>query len=1056
MRKIILYIFLLLPCICLAQATDKRGVHITEASLASEGTTYAVVIGISKYKDVTQLKFADRDAKIFSDFLINRNGMALDSNNVKVFLNEKATLNNIGNALSDIITKNLKKGDRIIFFFAGHGDYDANILKDQALLLLYGAPKQNYFQNIFSGDFISTADLNSRFIEPLSSKGCEVTLIIDACHATGMNKNLSGGAEGGKITMMALENMTSPVKIYSCKANQYSLESEQWGGGRGLFSYVLMEGLYGMADLDNNKKISLRELRRYLEDNVAGMAAPNKQDPIIKIENDDATLVSVHDSLLALYKTEKGKSLMFLSKADTKGGDDPFLNTMDSLQKKIYTQCDSLIEAKKLDAAYQVFLIFTKKDSTSDASLQLKRNLSASLQEKAAIVLTPMLQDVSKFNSSMRYVAQAKKDLEKAASLLGKTHFLYKNLQARILFLNALYINLNGENDKARDALADLEQSVILEPNAPYTYYYLGYFYNMDNNLEKARTNYEKYLNLIPNSGWAYDNLGIVYKDLKNYDKAIFNYKKGIEMDSVDAMAYCNLGMLYEYLNKDEEAKQVYTKAIELVPDNTTAYVSLGLIYKGLKKYEESIKYFKKEIEAYPFSSIGYTDIGISYRLTNKYDSAIKSYLKAIELDSTDAYSYNNMGNVYIDLKKYAEALQYYKKAIHIKPDYPVCLNNMGIVYNKLKYYDSAIIYYQKAVEADSLYPNPHINLSNTYSTLKNFTEALKSGKKYLEFDPGNASAWFNTGLIYDNMENYDTAIINYLNAVKLDPKYESAYFNLGIIYNRQKKYGDAISSYKKAIESDSANAAPAYNNLGRIHYLLENYEEAGINYRKSVALDSAYAKGWFNLGDMFYKVKKYDESTNAYRKAVQFDTSFTSAVYSIAVNYHLLEKYDEALIYYQKYNQLKPGLSYVLKAIGDVYYNHFKNYDSSIYYFSKSYELKSDDKNIIEQLAYSFLRLGKTTDAVEMFKKEINLFPDDAWGYYNIACVFSLGNKTADALEYFKMALDKKMNELSHWETDSDLNNIRTLPEFKILLKKYFSAEELTKRPDMFVIIKK
>ena len=141
MRKVIFYFFGLLPFISAAQVINTRGTVITADTVKNTGTTYALVIGISKYKEVNPLNFADKDAMVFADYLVNKNGMALDTNNVKLFVNEKATMSNIGNAISDIIIKNLKKGDKVIFFFAGHGDYDANILKDQALLLLYGAPR---------------------------------------------------------------------------------------------------------------------------------------------------------------------------------------------------------------------------------------------------------------------------------------------------------------------------------------------------------------------------------------------------------------------------------------------------------------------------------------------------------------------------------------------------------------------------------------------------------------------------------------------------------------------------------------------------------------------------------------------------------------------------------------------------------------------------------------------------------------------------------------------------------------------------------------------------
>lgn len=614
----------------------------TQKSLANEaGTTYAIIIGISTYKEVPSLNFAHRDAQVFADFLLSKEGMGLDPANVRLFLNDKATLANIGNSLSDIMSKNLKKGDRVIFYFAGHGDYDAKILKDQALLLLYGAPKQNYFQNIFSGDFISTADLNSRFIDPVTARGCEVMLIIDACHATGLNKNLSGGAEGGKITSLALQSMTSPIKLYSCQANERSLESEQWGGGRGLFSYVLMEGLYGMADADNNKTVSLRELQRYLEDNVSALALPNRQVPVIKVEDALIPISKVDDKFLSSYKKQKEKGLVFIAKVDTKGDRDDMFKKNNISNKSLYLECDNLIEKQQLDKAYELFILISRTDSSSEPSVELRRNLSAALQEKTAQILLPMFQDVSKSTSDSIKVKQAGKDLEKAASLLGENHFLYKNLQGRIYFLKAFAISfglgISNQTHKANNldtvAIDYLEKSISLESNAPYSYYFLGKFSSYIHDYETAKVNYEKYLNLIPGSSYANNNLGLVYLSFRDFEKALYYHLKSTQLD----------------------------------PRNTRALANAATDYRNLKKYDSAIIYSKKAIESDSTYAHGYGGLGNAYLNLLKYDSAIIFFQKAIRLGgSTGLYSYN-IACVYSRQKMIAPTLDYFEQALQNK-----------------------------------------------------------------------------------------------------------------------------------------------------------------------------------------------------------------------------------------------------------------------------------------------------------------------------------------------------------------------------------------------------
>lgn len=762
---------------------QERGISLINSTEATTGNTYAIVIGISKYKNIPQLQFADKDAKSFYDYMVAKDGMNVKPSNVVLRINEQANITNVGNDVSDILQKDIKKGDRVIFFFAGHGDYDAKIMKDQSLLLLQGAPNGNYFQNVFSGDYISTSDLHIKFTSELIKKGADVILIIDACHSGGMSSPLAGGEQGGIITASAINTIQSTVKLYSCQAKQYSLESTQFGGGRGLFSYVLMEGLYGMADANNDSVVNIKELQRYLEDNVPSMASPNRQDPVVKAEDNMLAVSHVNKDFLASYKKTKDKNLQFLAAVNIKGSEDNWLKAMTDDRINLYKTCKQQTEDKKLNEAYITFKKYELLDKTSDASIFLRRNLSAALQERTAIILTPMLEDISKFDSSTRKVAEASDDLEKAAELLGKAHFLYDKLQARKLFLKTLVLIWRKDKTKIKECTENLEQSILFEPNAPYTYFLLSNLYQEANNTAKAETNIKKYLDLIPSSSWAHNNYGNLLKNLKRY----------------------------------EEAETEYKKAIELSPDNTNPN--------------------------------------------------------------------NNYGNLLKDLKRYEESETQYKKAIALNP------NNA----------------------------NPHYN--------------------------------------YGNLLQY-----------------------------------------------------------------LKRYEEAETEYKKTIELNQSYINAHYNYGNLLKKIKRYDEVETEYKKAIA----------------------------------LNPNDANGYRLIANLYYTTLKQYDSSAVFYQKVITLDKKDMNSIERYAYSLLRLNKINESIKAFENEIQQFPDYEWGYYNLACVHSLQNDTDKAMLYFTKALQKGMIQLEHWQTDNDIDNIRSLPAFKAVLLKYFKLEDLDKFPNLFIVQKK
>lgn len=154
--------------------------------------------------------------------------------------------------------------------------------------------------------------------------------------------------------------------MYSCQAKQYSIESKQFGEGRGVFSFVLMEGLYGLADANNDKRVSIKEIQRYLEDNVPLLALPNKQDPVIKAEDNTILFCDVNEELLSEYKTSKKKYLVFLSDANTKGNDKTLLASLNTKQGKLYILCMLQIDEKRLEEAYLTYKQYELLDKTSE------------------------------------------------------------------------------------------------------------------------------------------------------------------------------------------------------------------------------------------------------------------------------------------------------------------------------------------------------------------------------------------------------------------------------------------------------------------------------------------------------------------------------------------------------------------------------------------------------------------------------------------------------------------------------------------------------------------
>lgn len=236
------------------------------ASEGFQGKRWAVVIGVSDYQDpeIQGLQYADRDAKAFYDFLrsdlAGMGGFAPE--NIQILLNEDATYVNMKVALFDFL-KNALEEDVVYIYFAGHGTPDPQ--RNQNLYLLpYDANSKQ-----LGGTGFPMEDMN-RALRDVRAK--HKILITDACHSGGINTPGLRALTLNEINSNFLNAMISSEGVHATltasRANEYSREGDEWGGGHGVFTYYLLEALRGAADIDRDHIVSINEAFEYTRDQV--------------------------------------------------------------------------------------------------------------------------------------------------------------------------------------------------------------------------------------------------------------------------------------------------------------------------------------------------------------------------------------------------------------------------------------------------------------------------------------------------------------------------------------------------------------------------------------------------------------------------------------------------------------------------------------------------------------------------------------------------------------------------------------------------------------------
>ncbi len=223
----------------------------------------ALVIYVSKFDDptISPLKYAENDALAFAKTLEVFEIVPKDK--ITVLVNP--TLGWMKAKIRDFFSK-AKKGDVLYFYYSGHGYHDPKTGKT------YFIPKDTV------ADYLSeTAYPVDDHLKKLAEQTpAEVFMFIDACYSgsIGRDKPL-------RVTHFSKKSLPpeKAAMILSSGPNETSKEDDKLK--HGIFTYYLIEGLEGKADLNNDGLVSFKELGEYVKGEVSKVTGKLQNPQVI-------------------------------------------------------------------------------------------------------------------------------------------------------------------------------------------------------------------------------------------------------------------------------------------------------------------------------------------------------------------------------------------------------------------------------------------------------------------------------------------------------------------------------------------------------------------------------------------------------------------------------------------------------------------------------------------------------------------------------------------------------------------------------------------------------
>ncbi len=243
----------------------------------------AVIFGIENYKTLAGVSFAKRDAFWIKRYFQRILGIPAEN----IFYRVDSDVNN--ETFKEVFAEDgwlkerIKKDQSNVFiYFAGKGASDS--YTNTAYLLPYDGTPQKVTETGYK--------LTKIYDQVTGLGASSVTMFLDACFIGVARSRTLNLIDTAPVIYDAEKYSDSNLSVFFATSDMETSSSIP-SKKHGLFSYYLMKGLTGRADMNRDKRLTILEVGNYLKKNVPLVANmyDEQQTPKMKTSNDKRILI---------------------------------------------------------------------------------------------------------------------------------------------------------------------------------------------------------------------------------------------------------------------------------------------------------------------------------------------------------------------------------------------------------------------------------------------------------------------------------------------------------------------------------------------------------------------------------------------------------------------------------------------------------------------------------------------------------------------------------------------------------------------------------------------
>jgi tetratricopeptide (TPR) repeat protein len=493
----------------------------------------------------------------------------------------------------------------------------------------------------------------------------------------------------------------------------------------------------------------------------------------------------------------------------------------------------------------------------------------------------------------------------------------------------------SGSDSVLKLAIEQYEEIIKLEPDNVEDHLLLGRLYRLNNDLQKAETEFKIAVKLQPDSEEAVTTLALLYNEEGDATRAAETLSS-VPDATRSAKLYSALGYTYEQQKEYKKAIAAYRKAIELDRDNLDAIRGLAENLLNDGQTDEALEQYKIIADSNPEDAQTYLRMSEIYRRNGQFDLALENLKKAESMVQDSMEVPYNMAAVYQAQGRYDEAAQVLqdllKKTEKTSNNYTqgeknnraVFLERLGTIYRDNHNDQSAVDTFRKMLAlGDDNAERGYQQIIDTYRESKEWQKATDAAKEATQKLPNDRGLKMVYAAQLADSGQTDAGLDQVKSLLKGTPEDRDVQITLAQMYSRLRRWPEAEAAVDQAGRLSVKDEDKEYVEFlrGSVYERQKKYEQAEDVFRKVLVADPKNAAVLNYLGYMLAdRGWKLDEALAMIKKAVELEPANGSYLDSLGWAYFRLGKYDLAENNLTKASQRLAGDPTVQDHLGDLY----------------------------------------------------------------------------------------------------------------------------------------